>query len=194
MNDHQDNSRRRIAEIKMLKERIDPETVAKCLSRQFEKCEDLDKKKALSLCFEALNKDVTDKVFDLCEFYNILNHHRIFFSEQEQICLIEDAESIIRDAITIEELQSRERVFEAETEFIAEQGYALNERYIISYPNNPEIQSEEWVVTEFRVYRNGKIHPVHGCKIKKDDTPYAKAQYISIKSKVEFVITKKESE
>lgn len=193
MNDHQDNSRRRIAEIKMLRKEVDLEFVTKWLSRLFEKCVETEKLKALRVCIEALNKVTYEKVFDLGEFYKILNHNRIFFSEQEQICLIQEAESIFRKVINIEELKSSERVYEAETKYIAEQGYVLNQRYIISYPNNPEIQSEEWVVTEFRVYGNGKIHPVHGCKIKKDGTPYAKAQYISIKSKVEFVTTKKET-
>ncbi|WP_194205037.1 hypothetical protein [Dysgonomonas sp. GY617] len=194
MNDHQDNSRRRIAEIKVLQERIEPDTVATCLARQFQECEGLEKQKALNICIDALNHDINDKVFDLGGFYKFLNHYRILFSKGEQICLIEEAESIIRDAITIEELKSRERVFEAETKYIAEQGYVLNQRYNISYPGNPEDQSQEWVVTEFRVYGSGKIHPVHGCKIKKDGIPYAKARYISIKPKVEFVITPKESE
>lgn len=194
MNENQDNSRMRIAEIKMLHERIDTQIVAKWLSRQFEKCEDKDKLKALEVCIEALNKDISDKTFDLCGFYKILNQNRGFFTAKERICLIQEAETIIRDAIKIEELTSKERVFEAETKYIAEQGYILNERYLISYPNHPEIQPEERVITEFRIYGAGEIHPVHGCKIKKDGTPYAKAQYISIKSKVEFVITKKESE
>lgn len=190
MNENQDNSRRRIAEIKMLSQQIDAGCVTKWLSRTFEKCEDKNKQKALKVCTDALIKDITDKAFGLCGFYKILNHNRAFFTEKEQICLIQDAETIIRDAIKIEELTSRERVFEAETRYIAGQGYVLNERYLISYPNNPEIQPEERVITEFRIYGAGEIHPVHGCKIKKDGSPYARAECINRIWNVEFKMTK----
>lgn len=192
MNVNQDNSRRRIADMKMLQESTQADTVVRLLSRQFQKNEDLDKQKALNACIEALNKDIKDKVFDLSGFYKILNDNSTFFCENEQISFIQEAESIIRGAIKIEIVKSNERVYQAETEYIAEQGYVLNERYIISLPNNPEVQSEEWVVTEFRVSEKGRINPVHGCKIKKDGSPYAKAQYISLDSRKEFIITKKQ--
>ena len=71
MNDHQDNSRRRIAEIKRLRERIEAQTVANWLSRRFEKCEDTDKQKALNVCIEALQKDINEKVFNLGGFYKV---------------------------------------------------------------------------------------------------------------------------
>ncbi|MBF0648737.1 hypothetical protein IR083_07885 [Dysgonomonas sp. GY75] len=190
MNEEADRSRRRTGEIERLKQSLGEDTVAGIISGQLQEGIYPETSKAVEACINALNRDIHDKIFDLSGFYHVLNEYNSLLSPAEQISIKRSAESIIRDAIKIEDLESRERVYQAEAGYIANRGYELNRRYLISFPGNPQKQPGEWVVTEFRVYRHGEIHPVHGCRIKINGTPYAKAQYISLNADEKFTLTR----
>ena len=190
MNESQDQSRRRKREIEWLKGQIDADSVTQSLSYPLGNMQDEAKQKALDACTSALLSDIDNKAFDLCHFYKILGHNRRYFTDKAYISLLGVAEDKIRYAISLEKLASKEREYRAEASYIEHAGYTLNERYLISSTEEPDLPAEEWVVTEFRVFGYGAIHPVHGCKIKKDGSAYAKAQYISFDHN-NYKITKK---
>jgi hypothetical protein len=190
MNVESDLSRRRIGEIERLKDKLSEDAIKRIILWQFREGGNTETSKAVESCISALNRDIHNKKFNLAGFYHVLNEYNSLLSPAEQISIKRSAESIIRDAIEIEKLESKERIYQAETGYIVSQGYELNGRYLISFPGNPQKQSEEWVITEFRVYRYGEIHPVHGCRMKKDGTPYAKARYISINVNEKFILTR----
>lgn len=188
MNEKQDYSRRRKAEIEQRLKTQSQEHIKNWLLHNFNDCKDDAKLKAVHKCAEDLSKDIQDKVFDIGGFYKSLENYQDIFTAQERIKVIYDAENLLRDAIQIEELRSKERQYEAEKECIASAGFIENEFYLISFPDKPGIESQKWFVTEFGVYGEGIPHPVRGCPMKKDGKPYRKAQYISLHRDESYII------
>ena len=192
MNEKQDNSRRRKAEIERKLKTQSREHRLNRLLHNFKDCQDQTKLKAVHECAEALSKDIQDKVFEIGGFYKSLENYQDILTSPERIKVINDAEDLLRDAIQIEELRSKERQYEAEKECIASAGLVENKLYIISYPDTPETEPQKWLVTEFGVYGDGIPRPVHGCPMKKDGKPYRKAQYISLHRDEKFTIERVE--
>ncbi|MDR1715399.1 MAG: hypothetical protein LBS20_06105 [Prevotella sp.] len=192
MNEGSDQSGRRIAEIKNLREFLTKASVTKWMMRSFENSLNPDTAGAIGKCIDALFSTIDSGILDFEGMYRIFGEQGRFMSGSEYLTFIHSSEEIIRDFLKIEELESKERYYKLEMEFIREQGYALNERYIISFPENPGRPDEEWVVSEFRTGRNNRIRPVHGFKIKKNGEPYARAQYIYLGSDDNCTLTKRE--
>jgi hypothetical protein len=188
MNVKENSSRQRKERIERIKKSLDEECIRNWLFRAYKTCEDQTKIDAVNNCIDSLCKDICNKDFNLSGFYKAIAAHKERLSGQERLILTYVAEHICCDTIELEELQSKERVYEAELVLIAEEGYAVDELYIISYPDKPEIELEKWLVTEFGVYGDGIVRPIHGCKMKKDGTPSRKAQYISIGRSLVFLV------
>jgi len=190
MNVKENLSRQRIEKIERIKESLKDECIRSWLIRVFGICDDKTKTDAVNNCIDSLVKDIRNKNYSLSEFYKAIAVDKEKFTNKEKFVLTHYAERVCDDAIELEELQSKERSYKAEFELIAKEGYTVNELYITSYPNNPEIKPEKWLITEFGVYGYGKIHPVHGCKMKKDGFPSRKAQYVGINYLVDYQLEK----
>lgn len=159
---------------------IHHESITDWLSQPFRNCKDKDKIKALNACTEALLTDVIKLQLDLCSFYKVFEQNKSLFSSNEAFVLNRKAESIIRDTISLQNYLSEEREHHLDNAYIEQQGFKLNTRYIFTFPENPKLEPQEWIVTEFRAYDNGNIRAIRGHKIKTNGEPYARAQYISL--------------
>ncbi|GAB6119596.1 hypothetical protein [Dysgonomonas termitidis] len=190
MNEGSDQSRRRIAEIKNLREFLTKESVTKWMMRPFENNLNPGTAGAIGKCIDTLFRSIGSRILDFEGMYKIFGEQRQSMSGSEYLTFIHSSEEIIRDFLKIEELESKERYYKLETEFIRKQGYVLNERYVIRFPENPGSPDEEWVVSEFRTGRDNRIRPVHGFKIKKNGEPYARAQYIYLGSDDNCTLTR----
>lgn len=180
MNEALSGSKNRKAQIKILKDFLKKDIITKWVLQSFDDNLTPATNEAVNKCIDVLFQFIESRILDFKGMYRIIETHRQFMTDSQYLTLINLSERIVRDFLKIEELESKERYYQQETEFILLQGYILNERYIISFPDNPDCEDEEWVISEFRTGKNNIIRPVNGFKIKKNGEPYAKAQYISL--------------
>lgn len=191
MNEGLNRSNNRKAEIKHLREFLTKESITRWIKSSFGGNLRPEKIEEIGFSIDVMLQAINSRSFDFSVIDKTYEAHRPYMSGSELLTFKQLSERIVRDYLKIEELESYERYYQQETEFIKEQGYALNERYIISFPDNPSRQAEEWVISEFATGRNNSIRPVNGFKIKKDGNSYARAQYISMGRDENYTITKR---
>lgn len=178
---------RRRDEMKRLNESL--ERLGESVKWLYEDIVDTEIIASFESCKNALYDDINNHVLDLQGFYSTLESESKTLSPSHKIQLIDTAESVIADLLRFTRLESDERKYIAEMKYIEDEGYVINERYRLSFPDKTQ-PDEDWVVTEFRVGGGGSIYPVHGCKIRKNGVPYKQAQYISTGSRDDYSITR----
>lgn len=186
MNDRIQNLKRREEDMKYRQYRLAPERLKDYLLSIVNKSNEENKIIAVQECVDALSNDLCNNCFSLNNFYKTLDTHKLILNRSEYIRLIYNAEDLVLDAIKNQENLTWKRRYIAENESIKDAGYEEGKIYIISYPNNPELKPEKWIITEFKIYGDGIIQPLHGCKMKKDGNPSRKAQFISMPRDVKF--------
>lgn len=190
MNEGLNSSNNRKAEIKIRKDFLTRENISQWMMRSYDDVSNPATIEAINKCIDVLFQFINTKNLDFAGMHNIFEAHRQFMTDSEYLTFINNSERIVRDFLRMEELESKERYYSLETEFILNKGFVLNERYIISFPDSPELPDEEWVISEFATGRNNVIRPVHGFKIKNNGDPYARAQYISMPRDNNYTITR----
>lgn len=172
MNEQLVNAKRRKEEMERLRESL--ENIGERIKMLYKDITDTEIIDAFESCNDALDENIYNHVLDLQDFYFSLDEP---LSPTHKIQLINIAENTVQDLLRLIQLESDERKYEAEMEYIEEQGYSVNKLYRINYSDRYR-PDEIWLITEFRVTSDGHIYPVHGCKIKNNGEPYKKAQYI----------------
>lgn len=190
MNDALNQSNRRQAEIRRLTESLKIENVTRCFFNRYKGNTSPVLIKAINDCIDTLCLFLNNKVLDFAGMLWLFEPHQALLTEGDYLTLLTLTEEVIQEFLRVEQLRSKERIYEIETAYIASQGYELDQRYIISFPENPNKPDEEWFVTEFGIYGNNTIRPRNGCKIKKNGEPYAQACYISLPHDENIIITK----
>lgn len=194
MNDAQVSSQRRQHEISMCIIMTSDENIRKWITRRHENNTCEKSLQAIKACSEILVAFIQSKATDVDKLYEQYAVHRPNMTESEYLTLVTDTEDIIRKRLAVLRDESKERVYQQETEYIAANGYKLDKKYIISFPDTPTRADETWIVTAYRVGENNRIIPDTGKKMKKDGTPYLSDCSIHISSTQIFTMQLVEEE